>query len=58
MPQENETKKIILVVDNDPVLLTLYKKLFNNKGMEVLLAKDGKEDPELIQQEKPGFCDS
>ena|SRR3989338_7563646 len=55
MSQENGTKKVILVVDDDPMLLTLYKRLFNNKGMEVLLAQDGQEGLELIRQEKPAF---
>ena len=55
MAEENKAKKVILVVDDDPMLLTLYKKLFSNKGMEVLLAQDGQEGLEMIQQEKPDF---
>lgn len=55
MPQENGTKKVILVVDDDPMLLTLYKRLFSNKGLEVILAEDGQEGLELIEKEKPDF---
>ena len=55
MAEENKAKKVILVVDDDPMLLTLYKRLFSNKGMEVLLAQDGQEGLELIEQEKPDF---
>ena len=44
-----------MVVDDDPMLLTLYKRLFNNNGVEVLLAQDGQEGLELIEREKPDF---
>lgn len=55
MIEENKSKKVILVVDDDPMLLTLYKRMFANKGLEVLLAQDGQEGLEMIQQEKPDF---
>jgi len=52
---ENGTKKVILVIDDDPMLLTLYQRIFNNKGLGVLFAEDGQEGLRLIQQEKPDF---
>lgn len=48
-------KKLILVVDDDLMLLELYRRLFATYGMNVSVAKDGEEGLQMIIQEKPDF---
>ena len=46
------TKKI-LVVDDDPMLITYLKTLLEDNGYEVISAKDGNEGLEKTKKEKP-----
>jgi len=46
------TKKV-LVVDDDPNLVTYLKALLEDNGYEVITAKDGIEGIEKTKQEKP-----
>ena len=55
MEESEKTKKVILVIDDDPMLLTLYKELFKNKGIAVRFAHDGSQGLDLIRYEKPDF---
>ncbi|MBW1641458.1 MAG: response regulator [Deltaproteobacteria bacterium] len=46
-------KKKILVIDDDPVIVTYLEKLFNDNGYETCAAHDGIEAAEVAKQEKP-----
>jgi len=46
------TKKV-LVVDDDPMLITYLKTLLEDNGYEVISAKDGNEGLEKTKKEKP-----
>ena len=45
-------KKIILVVDDDPLIIRLYKKLFAKHGCEAIGASTGKEAKQLLNGQK------
>ncbi len=47
-----EAKKIILIVEDDPVLLKMYTEKFIFDGFSVLNAKDGEEALETALKEK------
>ena len=47
-----EPKKIILIVEDDPVLLKMYTEKFTFDGFTVLNAKDGEEALEVALKEK------
>jgi CheY-like chemotaxis protein len=55
MEKNKDSKKIILVVDDDPIILDLYQQIFETKGVKALVAKDGEEGLKMILQEKPSF---
>ena len=55
MPEESHNKKILLVIDDDQLLLNLYKRMFESRGIGALLAKDGEEGLRLIKEQKPDF---
>jgi two-component system alkaline phosphatase synthesis response regulator PhoP len=41
--QEVKNNRVILIVEDDPVLLKMYTEKFNFEGFEVLNARDGEE---------------
>lgn len=43
----------ILIVDDDPLLVTMYEQKFKKDGFEVATALDGKEGLKKIKEEKP-----
>jgi CheY-like chemotaxis protein len=45
--------KKILVVDDDPMLVTYLKTLLEDNGYQVISAKDGNEGLEKVKKEKP-----
>jgi len=45
--------KKVLVVDDDPMLITYLKTLLEDNGYEVITAKDGNEGLEKTKNEKP-----
>jgi CheY-like chemotaxis protein len=51
-PQANNTnQKIILIVEDDPVLLKMYTEKFSFEGFKVLNARDGEEALKVSQAE-------
>jgi len=48
-------RKVILVVDDDPLVLNLYARQFNKEGMEIMLAKDGRDAFVKISEKRPDF---
>ena len=55
MPEEKHDKKILLVIDDDQLLLDLYRGMFESRGISVLLAKNGEEGLGLMKEHKPDF---
>ncbi len=53
MYRKSMAKPIILLVEDDPLLVTMYKTKFQREGFEVLLAGDGVEGLKLVKQYKP-----
>ena len=49
----NDTKKKILVIEDDNTISNMYKIGLTNDGYEVVIAKDGQEGLELSASEKP-----
>jgi CheY-like chemotaxis protein len=50
---DKEPKKTILIVEDDPILLEMYKDKFTNEGYTVLTAKNGKMGLETVIAQKP-----
>lgn len=48
-----DMKKIIVVIDDDPVTLKLLEKTLINQGNSVFTAENGKLGLELVNREKP-----
>lgn len=40
---QTDTKRAVLIVEDDPILLRMYSEKFNFEGFKVLTAKDGQE---------------
>lgn len=53
MENSNYTKKIVLIVEDDPALLELYGHAFKAAGFETFIAHDGEEGLTLIQTKLP-----
>jgi CheY-like chemotaxis protein len=51
--EEKEPKKIILIAEDDPILLEMYKDKFTNEGYTVLTAENGKKGLETVITQKP-----
>jgi len=47
--------KIVLMVEDDPVLIRMYSEKFNYEGLGVIAARDGQEALQLAQKEKIDF---
>lgn len=45
----------ILIVDDEPTILELYKYIFEDAGYEVALAKNGRQALEILQKTIPDF---
>ncbi len=46
-------KKILLLIEDNPLLTGIYKTAFEKKSVEVLLAHDGESGIALAQNERP-----
>ncbi len=46
-------KRKLLIVDDDPAIQRLLKRLFRDEAVEIISAFDGKEALEAIEHEKP-----
>jgi len=55
MENKEAREKIILVVDDDPTVIELYKRMFKNYGLDVLVARDGDAGLKMIKEQKPDF---
>ena len=55
MAEQDTPKKVIVVVDDDPTIIELYKRMFARKGLEVLVARDGEKGLQMIKDNKPDF---
>lgn len=51
-PQQN-SKKIVLVVEDDPTILELYEHAFKAAGFQTFIAHDGEEGIGLIESKLP-----
>jgi twitching motility two-component system response regulator PilH len=52
-PATGETKGRILVVDDSPTEIVVFKKILEKQGYHMLVAKDGQEGYEIAKQELP-----
>ena len=48
-----QTKKVILVVEDDEIINIAYKKAFENAGMEAIFATTGEQCCSLVKQHTP-----
>lgn len=53
MESQQNSKKIVLVVEDDPTILELYEQAFKASGFDTFLAHDGEEGLGLIQSKMP-----
>jgi twitching motility two-component system response regulator PilH len=52
-PATGETKGKILVVDDSPTEVVVFKKILEKQGYEILIASDGQEGVDIAKQELP-----
>lgn len=50
-----DTKKVILLIEDNPLLTGMYSAAFKKKGFEVFIAHNGEEGIKIIHAEKPGL---
>lgn len=53
MEELKTSKKIVLVIEDDPTILELYEHAFKAAGFETFLARDGEEGIGLIESKLP-----
>ncbi len=53
VPTTGDAKGRILVVDDSPTELIVFKKILEKQGYQILVAKDGQEGVDLAKQELP-----
>ena len=46
-------KKLLLLVEDNPLLMGLYKAAFREKGVEIEVANDGKTGLDIAKRDKP-----
>lgn len=51
--EKEKTLKKLVIVDDNPIILHLYSRLFHKYGFFPIIADNGKEGLEIIKQEKP-----
>jgi len=50
-----DKKKVLLLIEDDPLMLRMYKKLFELEGYEILLAEGGQEGIIMAIENKPAL---
>jgi len=50
-----DRKKVLLLIEDDPLMLRMYKKLFELEGYEILLASEGQEGVVKAIENKPAL---
>lgn len=53
MAEQQQTKKRILIIEDDPLLIKMYKTKLMSEGFEVLTATDGQEGLDLALKHLP-----
>ncbi|MEW8507598.1 MAG: response regulator [Candidatus Thiodiazotropha sp.] len=53
VPVSSKTKAKILVVDDSPTEVHIFKKILEKQGYQILAAKDGQEGVDIAKQELP-----
>ncbi|MET0072378.1 MAG: response regulator [Candidatus Thiodiazotropha sp.] len=53
VPVSSKTKAKILVVDDSPTEIHIFKKILEKQGYQILAAKDGQEGVDIAKQELP-----
>jgi twitching motility two-component system response regulator PilH len=53
LPVSGQSKARILVVDDSPTELHVFKKILEKQGYQILVAKDGQEGVDIAKQELP-----
>ena len=48
-------QKIVLLIDDNPLLTGMYSAAFERKGLEVLVAHSGEDGLELARRQKPNL---
>ncbi len=48
-----DTKKVILLIEDNPLLTGMYSAAFKKKGIEVLVAHNGVDGLRIIEEHKP-----
>jgi len=51
-PPTEPSKKIILLIEDDPLLVRMYKDKFENEGFKVSVSDNGEEGLTLVQNER------
>lgn len=54
-PKQKKKAKVLLLVEDDPLMLNLYQKAFKLEGFQVDIAKGGRQALEKVKKEKPGI---
>lgn len=55
MEEANSSKKTVLIIEDDALLLKFYERAFNVHGLEVILAENGEKGLKAIYDRKPDF---
>jgi twitching motility two-component system response regulator PilH len=53
LPAPSQSNARILVVDDSPTELHIFKKILEKQGYQILVAKDGQEGVDIAKQELP-----
>ncbi len=53
MPEQEKQSLAAIIIDDDPLVIRLFKRFFTKAGFRVETASDGQRGLELIQQSKP-----
>jgi CheY-like chemotaxis protein len=51
--QKNLSTKVLLLVEDDPLLINMYQSKFSSEGFQVFTATDGEAGLALVKSEKP-----
>lgn len=46
-------KKVVLAIEDDAVMLEIYRRKFELSGFSILVAEDGEKGLNIVKQEKP-----
>ena len=55
MEGKDVSKKVVLAVDDDALVLKMYERIFESEGIQTLVARNGEEGLEMIKEHKPDF---